>query len=130
MFHEVWNWRLLNKVREFYAEDVHAESASMRRLHGHNDYQAYILTLLSPFPDMAITIEHSCFVGNEVDGFRTATRWRMRGTHTGYGIYGEPTGNQINLMGISHHLIKNGKIHNEWTLFDEFSLLKQIHRPT
>ena len=28
-------------------------------------------------------------------------------------------------MGISHYLIKNGKILREWTTYDEFALLKQ-----
>lgn len=128
--HDLWNWRLLNKVREYFAETITLESASMRRLNGHNDYQAYILSLLAPFPDMAVTVEHFCSVGDSKNGYRTATRWRMRGTHTGYGIYGEPTGNRINILGVSHHLIKDGKIQREWTLFDEFALLKQIHRPT
>jgi len=130
MFHEVWNWRLLNKVREFFAESIALESASMRRMYGHSNYQAYILSLLSPFPDLAVTVEHYCQVGNPASGYRTATRWRMTGTHIGYGIYGEPTGNPIQIMGISHHLIADGKIQNEWTLFDEFALLKQIFRPT
>jgi len=31
------------------------------------------------------------------------------------------------ILGISHHLIQDGRIQNEWTLFDEFALLKQIH---
>jgi predicted ester cyclase len=127
---EVWNWRLLNTVRQYFAETIHLESASMRRVTGHNDYQAYVLSLLSPFPDLAITIEHFCHVRSVESGYRTATRWRMKGTHTGYGIYGEPTGKRINILGVSHHLIKDGKIQNEWTLFDEFALLKQLHRPT
>jgi predicted ester cyclase len=127
--HEVWNWRLLNKVRHYFAETVTLESASMRRLSGHNDYQAYVLSLLAPFPDLALTVEHFCFIGDESSGYRTATRWRMRGTHSGYGIYGKPGGQQINILGISHHLIHDGKIQREWTLFDEFALLKQIHRP-
>lgn len=127
--HEVWNWRLLNKVRDFFAETVVLESASMRRIHGHNDYQAYVLSLLSPFPDLRLTIEHFCYVGDEQTGYRTATRWRMRGTHNGFGIYGEPTGQPIDILGVSHYLIKGGKIQTEWTLFDEFELLKQIHRP-
>ena len=50
----------------------------------------------------------------------------MRGTHTGYGVYGEPTGNPIRIIGISHHVIRDGLIENEWTIFDEFALLKQI----
>lgn len=127
--HEIWNWRLLNKVRDYFAETVQLEAASMRRHNGHNAYQTYVLSLLSPFPDLAITVEHFCYVGDEQVGYRTATRWRMTGTHTGYGIYGEPTGKQIHILGISHHLIKDGKIQNEWTIFDEFALLKQLYRP-
>ncbi|PJF41553.1 MAG: hypothetical protein D6737_00910 [Chloroflexi bacterium] len=130
VIHEVWNWRLINKVREYFAESILLEGASMRQSHGHEDYQTYVLSLLSPFPDLAITVEHFAAIGDETTGYRTSTRWKLHGTHTGYGIYGEPTGNPIKMMGISHHLIKDGKIQNEWTLFDEFALLKQIHRPT
>ncbi len=54
----------------------------------------------------------------------------MLGTHTGPGIYGKPTGKQIRIMGMSHHLVENGKFVQEWTLFDEFALLKQLYRPT
>lgn len=127
---DVWNRRMLNTVRDYFAETIALESASMRRLFGHNDYQAYVLSLLSPFPDLAITVEHFCCIGSAAAGYRTATRWRMKGTHTGYGIYGEPTGKRINLLGVSQHLIRDEKILNEWTLFDEFALLKQIHRPS
>ncbi|MEM9952388.1 MAG: ester cyclase [Chloroflexota bacterium] len=126
---DVWNWRLLNKVRNYFAETITLESASMRRLNGWNDYQGYVLSLLSPFPDLRVTPEHFCYVGDETVGYRTATRWRMRGTHTGYGIYGEPKGQAIDILGVSHHLIQDGIIQREWTLFDEFELLKQIHRP-
>ncbi len=126
---EVWNWRLLNTVRNYFSETIVLESASMRRMTGHNDYQAYVLSLLSPFPDLRVIPEHFCSVGDTQTGYRTATRWRMRGTHTGYGIYGEPTGQPIDILGVSHHLVQGGKIQTEWTLFDEFELLKQIHRP-
>ncbi|MEL7234988.1 MAG: ester cyclase, partial [Chloroflexota bacterium] len=129
MIHEMWNWRLLNKVREYFAENLAAESASMRKMNSRNEYQSYMLSLLSAFPNLSMTVEHFCVVGDSEIGYRTATRWRMRGTHTGYGIYGEPTGNPINIMGMSHHLIHEGKIQREWTVFDEFVLLKQIHRP-
>jgi predicted ester cyclase len=130
MIQDVWNRRMLNTVRDYFAETIALESASMRRLFGHDDYQAYVLSLLAPFPDLAITVEHFCCIGNAAQGFRTAARWRMRGTHTGYGIYGEPTGKRINILGVSHHLIRDEKILNEWTLFDEFALLKQLYRPS
>ena len=126
MFHEIWNWRLLNKAREFYHENFAFEGATRRSFLGLNDFHSYALGLLAPFPDLAIQTDHFCHVGDAESGWRVATRWTMRGTHTGYGVYGEPTGNPVRLMGISHHLIQDGRISHEWTIFDEFALLKQI----
>ena len=127
MLHEIWNWRLLNKAREYYHENFAFEGPTRRSFLGINDFHTYVLSLLSPFPDLAIHADHFCHVGNEQDGYRVATRWTMRGTHTGYGVYGEPTGNRIRILGMSHHLIKDGLIQNEWTVFDEFVLLQQIY---
>ncbi len=127
MIHEIWNWRLLNKAREFYHENFAFSGPTRRQFTGVNDFHAYVLSLLSAFPDLAIYQDHSCVVGDAEAGYRVATRWTMRGTHTGVGIYGEPTGSSIRILGVSHHLVKDGRIQNEWTLFDEFALLKQIH---
>ena len=127
MMHEIWNWRLLNKAREYYHENFVFEGPSRRAFKGIGDFQAYALSLLSPFPDLAIHCDHFCHVGDERAGYRVATRWTLSGTHTGYGIYGEPTGNPIRLLGFSHHLIVDGRVQSEWTLFDEFVLLKQIY---
>ena len=126
--HEIWNWRLLNKVEAYYIPQYICESASGRRFYGRNQYTNYILSLLSPFPDMAVSVDHFCALSDGPDRYRTATRWTMMGTHTGPGIYGNPTGKQIRIMGVTHHLIENGKFIQEWTLFDEFALLKQIYK--
>ena len=99
----------------------------MREFTGVNDYQTFVLSLLSPFPDLAINVDHFCYVGDEQAGYRAATRWTMRGTHTGYGMYGEPTGNPIRIIGTTHHIIKDGRVENEWSIFDELALLRQIY---
>lgn len=127
MFHEIWNWRLLNKAREFYHENFAFEGPTGRSFLGINDFHNYVLSLLSPFPDLAISADHFCHVGDADAGWRVATRWTLRGTHAGYGRYGEPTGKPVRLLGITHHLIQDGLIANEWTVFDEFALLMQIH---
>lgn len=128
-FHEIWNWRMVNLVDNYYAENFTCESASMRRLHGSGDFKSYILSLLSPFPDLAISVDHFCAIGDAKLGYRTASRWTMQGTHTGPGIYGEPTGKRIRIIGITHQLVQNRRITHEWTLFDEFALLKQLYAP-
>jgi len=127
--HEIWNWRLLNKVDAYYAPNFICDSASGRQFYGRKQFINYILSMLSPFPDMAVSVDHFCALEDGPDRFRTATRWTMVGTHTGPGIYGPPTGSQFKIMGISHHIVENGAFVQEWTVFDEFSLLKQLYRP-
>ena len=127
LIHEIWNWRLLNKAYEYYQENFAFVGPTMREFTGVNDYQTFVLSLLSPIPDLAINVDHFCYVGDEQAGYRAATRWTMRGTHTGYGMYGEPTGNPIRIIGATHHIIKDGRVENEWSIFDEFALLRQIY---
>lgn len=129
LWHEIWNWRLLNKVDHYFSENITCESASGRHIYGTGNYKAYILSLLSPFPDLAITVDHFCAIGSEDEGYRAATRWTMQGTHTGPGVYGEPTGRRIRVFGVTHQLIVQGQVTHEWTLFDEFALLKQLYAP-
>jgi predicted ester cyclase len=86
-----------------------------------------VITLMASFPDLAMGIDHQCVVGSAERGYRVATRFTIQGTHEGYGPYGVPTGRRIFLIGAFHHVIRNGKIVQEWAVFDEFALLKQLH---
>lgn len=125
--HEIWNWRLLNKVREYYSEQHVCASASDRHFYGHNQYINYVLQFLAAFPDLSITVDHFCALRDDENSYRTATRWVMQGTHKGIGIYGKPSGNKIHLMGMTHAIVRDGKFVKEWVVFDEFELLKQIY---
>ena len=127
--HEIWNWRLLNKVEAYYVKNYLCYTSTNRELYGLGDFQAYILSMLAAFPDAAVQVDHICWLGNEQDGYRVATRWTLQGTHDGPGVYGEPTGKRVRLMGITHHQIQHGKFVKEWTIFDEFALLKQLYTP-
>ena len=80
------------------------------------------------FPDLALTIDDQYWMGNEREGFTTSTRWSMVGTHTGPGVYGQPTGRRVYIWGITQHVIKDGKITEEWMMFNEFEVLAQILR--
>jgi predicted ester cyclase len=127
--HEIWNWRLLNKVNDYYAPNYLCQTSTNRSLYGLGDFKAYVLGLLAAFPDAALNVDHICWLGSEPQGYRVATRWTLHGTHEGPGIYGEPTGKRIRLLGITHQLIRDGKFVREWTVFDEFALLKQLYAP-
>ena len=127
--HEIWNWRLLGRVGTYYSKNYLCHTSTNRTLYGLGDFKAYILALLAAFPDAAMRVDHICWLGSEDDGYRVATRWTLQGTHEGPGMYGEPTGQRITLMGITHQVVKDGKFVKEWTVFDEFALLKQLYWP-
>jgi predicted ester cyclase len=127
--HEIWNWRLLNKIEDYYVPNYISYASTNRTLYGRGDLKAYILAILAAFPDAAMNVDHICWLGNEQDGYRVATRWTLQGTHQGPGLYGEPTGKRIRLIGITHQHIKAGKFVKEWMIFDEFALLKQLYMP-
>nr|WP_216320999.1 ester cyclase [Deinococcus aestuarii] len=122
----LWNARLVNMVRAHYSPGHVAFVPGNRKLYGYGDYENFVITLFACFPDLALTIDHQCALPAS-GGYRVATRFTLQGTHEGYGPYGAPTGRRFTLLGMSHHIIRDGKVTQEWTVFDEFVLLKQLY---
>lgn len=125
-FHEIWNWRLLNKIDDYYTQNYICHTTSARHLYGLGAFTGLVLSLLGSFPDAVMSVDHFYYMGNAEDGYKTMTRWSIQGVHNGNGPYGPPTGKPIYLMGISHHRVKDGKFLEEWTYFDEIALMKQL----
>lgn len=128
-WHEVWNWRYLDRVYERYAPTFQSHTPGGCHRYGQEEYIQFVLSVLACFPDGRMFVEHFCALGNDEAGYRAAIRWRFIGTHLGYGLYGEPTGKRASVPGISHHHVKRGKIVEEWTVFDEIALLVQLATP-
>ena len=131
-FHEIWNWRLLNKIDDYYVPNYLAFVSTNRKLYGLGEYKGYVLGWLAAFSDLRLHVDHIAVLGDAEHGYRTATRWTLQGTHDGPSAYdaglGGPTGQRIFLIGITHHHIRDGKFIQEWSCWDEFALLKQLHR--
>lgn len=127
--HEAWNWRNLSAVDRAYATAVHWHGPSGRAFYGRREVKGFMLSLLSQFPDLAYHVDDLYYMGNASEGYRVATRWTIVGTHRGAGLYGPPTGRRVHLWGITQQTVEGGRIVDEWTLFNEFELLKQLYRP-
>jgi predicted ester cyclase len=78
------------------------------------------------FPDLELRMDEVYWMGNDHDGFLTSERWSAVGTHRGGGLYGEPTGREVQLWGITQHQLVGGRIVKEWMLFNELDLMMQI----
>ena len=127
--HEIYNRRMFGKIREVYAPNVQYHGPMMRELYGCAAIQHQMLGLIGSIPDAGYTVHHICSNDSDEGGVKVAVRWTMEGHHLGYGILeqlGPPTGKRVHVLGISHYHYKGGKIVEEWTVYDELSLLVQI----
>lgn len=101
----------------------------MAELYGHAAIIHQTLGLIGSIPDAAFTPQHICSTPCEEGGEQVAVRWIMEGHHIGCGILnhlGAPTGKRVQIMGITHFHYKNGKIVDEWRVYDEASALVQV----
>ncbi len=128
LYQNVWNRRMLGTVRQAYAPDLRFQGSTGRAFSGRSEYQAFVLSFMAMFPDLALRVDDVYWMGNDAEGYLTSVRWSISGTHRGFGVYGAPTGRQINMWGISQHRIKGGVITQEWMLFNEFAVMQQIYR--
>lgn len=128
-YHDIYNRRLFNLFKENYASNYRYHGPSDRELTGIGDFVQDQLNLFQSFPDLGISVEDFYYMYDESrDEYRCATRWTIIGTHNGFGIYGPGTGKHVVVSGISQHIIKDGKFQEEWSIYDEFSLLRKIVR--
>ena len=128
LLHDVWNRRRLDQLDAVLAPNVSVETSTNRTLHGPGAYRQMVLEWMAAFSDIGIVVDHT-MANERVGGTVVATRWILEGTHDGPSAYGAPTGRRVRVLGFTHHLIQDGRITAEWTVFDEFSILKQIHTP-
>ncbi|MBY8826287.1 ester cyclase [Sphingomonas colocasiae] len=128
MFHDVWNRRRFDRIKDYFAADVNVQTAPGREVHGVQGIMWTVISMLAAFPDAVMHFDHFCDT-HETDGYIAAVRWSLNGTHLGNGQFGPPSGKPVSILGMSHFRFKNGKIAQEWTVWDEIAVLMQIHSP-
>lgn len=129
MLHEVFTKRMFGRIAQDYAPNAQYHGPLMKELYGVAAIIHQHLGLIGSLPDASYEIQHVASNPCEEGGTKVAVRWIMEGHHLGYGILGElgdPTGKRVQVMGMSHYHWKDGKIVDEWNVYDELSLLVQI----
>ena len=81
----------------------------------------FVNTYLGAFPDGHTTVEDSIAEGDKV-----AYRWTFRGTHRGELMGIPPTGEQVEITGITINRLSGSKIEEQWNLFDELGMMRQL----
>lgn len=125
-FDRLWNKRDYALLDEAYADDFRFHGPTNRTLKGVTSYAEFLRSLTAAFPDIHLQVDEVYWMGNDADGYLTSERWSAVATHGGDGLYGTATGGAVQIWGITQHRIVDGRIVNEWMLFNELDLLMQI----
>lgn len=123
---QLWNCRDFEVLAKNYAGNFSFHGPTGRSFSGVLPYRKLLESLQSTFPDLCVQVDEVYWMGNEDDGYLTSERWSATGTHHGGGLYGPGSGCEVQIWGITQHRIKQGRILDEWMLFNELDLMMQI----
>jgi len=115
-----WNTRDTGILDEFMAPDVVYHGTSME-MNGIEEYKQVYQSFLSAFHDTKLTID-----GLIAEGDKVMSRVTMLGVHKGELEGLPPTGKTFTISAFTAFRIVDGKIAEEWEIFDELGLMMQL----
>ena len=125
-FNSIWNRRDFSAMDRVFAPSVVFEGSTGRVYRGVGQLRSHVMSMIAMFPNLSISVEDLYWMGNPKDGFLVSVRWGGLGAHRGNGAYGEPTGREVHIWGITQWLIEDNQVQKEWTVFNEFGILMQL----
>ncbi|MDP1026963.1 alpha/beta fold hydrolase [Sphingomonas sp. KR1UV-12] len=124
--HHIYNKRMFGRIHDLYAPNCQWHGPLMREYYGVAAVLQQTMRLVALIPDGYFVPQHICSVESEEGGTKYAVRWTLDGHHLGYGPLGAPTGHPLFVMGVNHYHVRDGKIVDEWAVYDELSMLAQV----
>jgi steroid delta-isomerase-like uncharacterized protein len=120
-----WSFEQLNAhdlsgLRELWAADV-VERFPDRTCHGVEEVASYFEETFAALPDLRIEPVSIVEQGDDV-----FAHWRLTGTHDGPGQGIEGTGKAIELDGIDHFVLRDGRIVSNFVVFDQMQYSRQL----
>jgi predicted ester cyclase len=112
----------LDAADEIYAPNYVGHEPTFGDVHGVEGVKQQAGDYRQAFPDLQSTIEDQVAEGDKV-----VTRFRTRGTHQGESeAFGPPTGNRVEVSGITIEQFSEGKIVEDWTVLDTLGMMQQL----
>lgn len=119
---EIWNTGNMTAVEDLFATDyVGHFAATPEPVCGHSALRAFASHYFTAFPDLSFSIDDLVTQDNKV-----VVRWSARGTHRGPLMGLPPTGKAATTSGMWIHRVANGRIAEQWGVFDTLGLLQQL----
>ncbi len=122
----LWTQKDVAILPEIYDFRVGAHLPTQRELYGTLEMQEYCEAIFTAMPDLVASVDHVAAIPYLGEAIDIAVRWSMAGTHSGDGLFGPSSGAPVYILGVSHWRVINGRIREEWTVFDELAVRRQI----
>ena len=96
-------------------------------LYGRDQLKTFLNAYLASFPKGRFRVHH--WIVNEDAGknMRIALRRTYSAEHSGAGFFGEPTGDPVVIMAMTHAELQEDLVVREYHAIDDLSLWMQIH---
>ena len=117
------NFDIINKS---YDRSINQEQPGGFKALGVDEVKHFWSKLRNTFPDSIFKIEHISYLEEKNEYKKASVRWSLEGAHSGPGFFSEPSQAKVHIMGISQAEFGPRGIKNEWVLFDETIIWKQI----
>lgn len=122
----LWNEKNCGIVYSLYQHTVQVHQGAGSLIYGRENLLASILEIHAAFPDLHLTVDHSTADQDEEGIVRVWISWSISGTFLGFSSIGDPTGNTLELNGISLLRMEGSRIIEQWDSIDTASLMIQL----
>lgn len=123
--HRIWEEKDIGYIYDVYRHNSRVmDDAGLQ--YGRDKIVADTVHTISAFPDIRLYADEIVWAGNEDAGFYTSHRAVITGTNTGWSRFGPPTNRRITVWCIANCLSQDNEIFEEWVLYNQSSMLRQL----
>jgi len=124
---DFWDHRNAKHVSDAYASSCVLNVPPGLKIEGRSKAENYLTRLLASLTDTRGTLDHHCVSRRDNNELDLAIRWTVRGMHVDGGFDCPGDGAELLILGISHWRINKNGIVEDWTLYDQLAIMRQIY---
>jgi hypothetical protein len=125
----LFNQKQFSKLNSFYHVACTQQWPGGRKSTGLAQISGTLIQWLAQCPNAKVTVDHIATVPFEDDCIDLAVRWTLAGNYNAHDKrLAQLSGQRFYVLGVSHLRLRNSKIINEITVFDEIALYANLIR--
>jgi len=124
---DLWDHRNARHVSDAYAKSCVVNVPPGLKIEGRSKAKNHFTRLLARLTDTRGTLDHHCVSLRDNDELDLAIRWTVRGMHVDGAFGCEGNGAELLILGISHWRLSKDGIVEDWTVFDQLAVMRQIY---